>query len=115
MFDRYERSLRGILVDTREILPHTLLILCEPFILNTGAPAEAWPQWKSRIDRQQETVRRLAREFGATLVPLQAAFDEAAKRVHPSWWLYDGVHPSPAGHRLIAKEWIERCGLFANP
>lgn len=111
-FDRYERAYRGILEDCRAFLPRTKLILCEPFILDTGTPAENWLAWKARIDAQQKTTRELALDFGATFIPLQEEFDRAARKAAPSWWLYDGVHPSPAGHRLIADAWIRGCGLF---
>jgi Lysophospholipase L1 and related esterases len=108
-FDRYERAYRGILEDTAEFLPDCGLALCEPFILNTGAPAEDWPEWSRRIHAQQEIVRELAAEFGAAFVPLQAEFDTASHNAPASWWLYDGVHPSPAGHRVIANAWIRCC------
>src|SRR5690606_7608258 len=47
--DRFERAYRHILEETSEVLPHTKLVLCEPFILNTGAPAENWSLWSERL------------------------------------------------------------------
>jgi len=38
---------------------------------------------------------------------MQEAFHRAANISTPDYWLYDGIHPTPAGHRLIAKEWIK--------
>ena len=36
-------------------------------------------------------------------------FDDAAKTTGASYWLADGVHPTAAGHELIAREWIKAC------
>ncbi|MDQ0192008.1 SGNH/GDSL hydrolase family protein [Paenibacillus wynnii] len=108
--DRFERAYRHVLEETREVLPETKLILCEPFILNTGAPAEEWEAWNERITHYQKVVRQLADEFNAIHVPLQGVFDTAAQRTDAEYWLWDGVHPTAAGHDLIASEWLNIVG-----
>lgn len=113
--DRYERAYRHVLEETREVLPQTKLVLCEPFILNTGAPAEAWEEWYMHITHYQQVVRELSQEFNAVHVPLQAVFAAAALRTDAAYWLWDGVHPTTAGHNLIAKEWLsaaEQSGIL---
>ncbi|MGO4547325.1 SGNH/GDSL hydrolase family protein [Paenibacillus sp. 2TAB23] len=105
--DRYERAYRHILEETKQVLPEAQLVLCEPFILNTGAPSQNWQAWSERITAYRHTVRELAGQFGAIFVPLQAAFDEACTRADASYWLWDGVHPTAAGHELIARKWLE--------
>lgn len=108
--DRFERAYLHLLEETREALPETKLILCEPFILNTGAPAEKWGEWKELVSRYQTIVLRLAKQFGAVHVPLQDAFDQAAQLADPAYWLWDGVHPTAAGHDLVAQRWLEVVG-----
>jgi lysophospholipase L1-like esterase len=49
---------------------------------------------------------------GATFVPLQRAFDDASARGGPAHWLGDGVHPTPAGHALIAERWRAPTGIL---
>ncbi|ASA19926.1 SGNH/GDSL hydrolase family protein [Paenibacillus donghaensis] len=113
--DRFERAYRHVLEETSEVLPQTKLVLCEPFILNTGAPAEDWTTWKQWITHHQQVVRRLAEEFHALYVPLQQPFNDAAQRAEAAYYLWDGVHPTAAGHDLIAKEWlraVEEGGLL---
>jgi lysophospholipase L1-like esterase len=51
-------------------------------------------------------VRKLSREYQATLVPLDGVFAQAATRRPPAFWAPDGVHPTPAGHALIAQAWL---------
>jgi phospholipase/lecithinase/hemolysin len=50
-------------------------------------------------------VRRLAAKHGATLVDFQKVFDDALRRAPSSYWIWDGVHPTTAGHQLMADEW----------
>lgn len=105
--DRFERAYIHLLEETKEVLPNTRLILCEPFILKGSATEEKWDEWQKLVGKYQGIVRRLAEEFGTVFVPLQDALDEAAKRAEPTYWLYDGVHPSGAGHEVIARRWLE--------
>ncbi|CAN7360366.1 SGNH/GDSL hydrolase family protein [Paenibacillus sp. LjRoot153] len=104
--DCFERTYRILLKETREVLPATKLVLCEPFILRTGATSERWDIWKKTMQGYQQTVRDLAEEFEAIFVPLQKAFEEACSRADASYWIWDGVHPTSAGHQLLANEWL---------
>lgn len=111
--DRFERVYRHLLAETKEVLPQTKLILCEPFTLKVGAPAEKWDSWKELITNYQRIVRELAEQFNTLFVPLQEVFDQAAEIAEPSYWIWDGVHPTTAGHELIAREWLKVAeGLF---
>ncbi len=105
--DRFESAYRHLLDITKQYLPATGLILCEPFILKCGVAEEHWEDWRTLVAGYQSTVRELAKDYGAVLVELQKPFDEACKRTNASYWARDGVHPTAAGHELIAKVWIE--------
>jgi lysophospholipase L1-like esterase len=104
--DRFERVYRHLLEETKETMPNTGLILCEPFVLKVGAASERWEEWRRLIDSYGEIVRSLAGEYDAVFVALQDPFNQASLRVEASYWLNDGVHPSAAGHELIAMEWM---------
>lgn len=105
--DRYEVVYRKVLQDTREGLPGVRLVLCEPFALRCGQVNDAW---YPEIDQRRAIVKKLAGEVGATFVPFQAVFDEATKTTPPAYWAADGVHPSLAGHELMAAAWCEAVG-----
>lgn len=105
--DRFERAYRHLLEETKEVLPGTKLVLCEPFILKKGPTEERWEEWRAKLDEYGAITRGLAREFGAAFVPLQEAFDQAVSRAPAEYWLWDGVHPTAAGHQLIAGAWLE--------
>jgi lysophospholipase L1-like esterase len=105
--DRFARSLRHVLEETAEKLPDTGLVLVEPFVLPAGAPAREWDRWQERIEACQHTVRELAQAFNAVHVPTQPAFDLACEQADAAYWLWDGVHPTAAGHGLLAQAWLE--------
>eukprot|EP01052_Picozoa_sp_SAG31_P004284 SAG31_NODE_176_length_21334_cov_12.211067_13_plen_217_part_00 len=110
---KYERVYRDFLTEVREELPGIRLVLCEPFVLGCGVVKEGW---RDEIDQRRRVVAKLAREFGATLVEFQQMFDQAVKRAPPEHWAADGVHPTAAGHALMAAEWSSAvgCNLFVS-
>ena len=63
------------------------------------------------VNQRRAVVAQLAGEFRATLVPFQSLFDEAVEKAPPDYWALDGVHPTAAGHMLMAKCWLRHvCG-----
>jgi len=91
---------------TNELQAH--LVLMEPFVLPVPADRE---QWREDLDPRIQAVRAVARDLGATLVPLDGIFAAAACDQPPAFWTPDGVHPSLPGHALIAKAVLEAMGL----
>ena len=41
-------------------------------------------------------------------------FDQAAEEVSPEHWIWDGVHPLPQGHELIARNWLQAVSQATN-
>ena len=97
----YETGYRDLLTRSREANPKLKIVLLEPFVLPVGR------DWQAPVDKLRPVVAKLASEFGAVLVKTQALFDQAAKQGGPAHWIWDGVHPLPQGHELIARNWIE--------
>ncbi len=105
----YERQFASLLADTRAALPQTLLVVCEPFVLRCGAVND---NWFPEFDERRAAARRVAENAAATWVPFQTMFDEAVTDATPSaYWAGDGVHPTTAGHALMAKTWLTVTGL----
>ncbi|HLZ61635.1 MAG TPA: SGNH/GDSL hydrolase family protein [Ktedonosporobacter sp.] len=98
----YEAAYCAILEGTKAHL-NARLILCEPFVLPVPQDRYAW---REDLDPKIAVVRRLAREFNALLVPFDGIFAQASTQREPGFWAADGVHPSPAGHALMAQAWL---------
>ncbi|MFA5886123.1 MAG: SGNH/GDSL hydrolase family protein [Acidimicrobiia bacterium] len=81
------------------------LIIVEPFVV-PATPQAA--ELRERHLANLEVVRAGAASADrAVLVPLDELFVRACDRAAPTWWAPDGVHPSVAGHALIADAWLE--------
>lgn len=80
------------------------LVLCEPFLLPVPEDRRAW---REDLDPRIQAIRDLAAEFEAFYLPLDGLFAQAAARRPAGFWLPDGVHPSAAGHGLIARAWMD--------
>jgi lysophospholipase L1-like esterase len=80
------------------------VILLEPFVLPTPPDRLAW---REDLDQRIDVTRRLARDYGAMLISLDGLFAHSATRREPEFWTVDGVHPTAAGHALIAQAWIQ--------
>ena len=97
----FEEEYRMLLKRTTGDLNSTI-ILCEPFMLLGDNNA-----YRDDLNPKIEIVHRLSEEFSTLLLPLDKIFRKSCSLHPPEYWAPDGVHPTPAGHALIAKSWIE--------
>jgi lysophospholipase L1-like esterase len=102
----FEDCYRRILSTIRRELS-ARLVICEPFLLPIPADRAAW---REDLDPRIAAVRRVAMDYGATYVPLDGIFAAAACRREMEYWAPDGVHPTAAGHGLIAQAWLAAVG-----
>jgi lysophospholipase L1-like esterase len=100
---QFADAYRRILEETKRET-NAIVAMCEPFLLPCGLVTD---DWREDMNPKIGVVRELAREFAAVLVPLSDIFAAAAGRAPPEYWAEDGVHPTPAGHALIAQAWIK--------
>ena len=54
----------------------------------------------------REAACRIAEKFQAVWVPYQQVFNDALKQAPAEYWAPDGVHPTVAGHQLMAEAWL---------
>ncbi|GKS13256.1 lipase [Paenibacillus chitinolyticus] len=106
--EAFAAGYRDILDRTVEGLPGVKLMLVEPFLLPVP---EDRRHWREDLDPKIHGVRDLAREYGAAYVPLDGLFAQASAKAPCPYWAPDGVHPSPAGHALIADAWLKAAGV----
>lgn len=105
--EEFAAHYRALLRRTRDAIGARLVIM-EPFVLPVPEDRRAW---RTDLDPKIQVARDLAREFGAVYVPLDGVFAAAACLQPPAFWAADGVHPSPAGHALIAQAWLRAVGV----
>lgn len=105
--ETFEAQYRSMLQSIKDKLGARIIML-EPFCLPNPEDRKAW---REDLDPKLRVVRELAVEFGATLVPLDGAFAAAYAKQPGTYYSADGVHPTYAGHGLIAAEWCRAAGI----
>ena len=109
---RAKRIYNELLDWTVQVLPSIKLILLEPFVVADSEHGNLAETVYQRAAGVKEAAERLGDR--AVFVPLQKRIDKASEKVGWQHWLVDGVHPTPAGHQLIADAWIDAAKGFLS-
>ena len=96
---------RVLLRYTKRMLPKTRIILLGAYLTHGTETDDKWDGLYKETAIRNAITHRLAAEFGTEFLDLQKLFDEACKKLPPEHWTQDGVHPTAAGHRLLANAW----------
>ncbi len=113
-FEGWKESYRTLLSQVRDRNPSVKLVLCTPFLAREGKIGQS-----PDFDAQMQTTRRLAgivrelcREFDAVCIPFDTMFEKLVRtEPEPAFWIWDGVHPTAAGHRRMADLWQKKVRL----
>ena len=108
--DKFEFYYR-ILLETASEKTKAKIILIEPFVLKDMDEQDSW---QVELNPRIEIIRKLAEEYKADYVELDDRFKEFGKKWGNDYVTEDGVHPTLAGHTLIAKSWLEKIETKKN-
>lgn len=116
--EKFEMVYDLLVQELRQQLPNTKIMILEPFVLpgskteNSEEHPGRYDYFRSEVLLRAEAAKRIADKYNLSFVPLQGIFDKAnADAPCAGYWLMDGVHPTPAGHALIKRAWLE---VFKN-
>ena len=112
--EKFKTILSMLIEEVKEALPDIKIIMLEPFVLKGPATEENWNEFKEETALRAQSVKEVAEKYGLSFVPLQDKFNEATKNTETTYWLADGVHPTAAGHGLIAKALSEEINNITN-
>ncbi len=102
--DKFFRVYCDLIEEIRAMLPDIKIVILEPFVLKACATEKNWNVFRKETALRAEKAAEVAAKYGLEFIPLQEKFEEAEKKADAAYWLADGVHPTAAGHELIAKE-----------
>ncbi len=112
--EKFEKIYTMYVEEIRAALPNIKIMIMEPFVLpgsNTTGEledgADKYTLFRAETEKRAAVARRVAEKFSLPFVPLQDMFDEACKEAPADYWLWDGVHPTEAGHQRIMEKWIK--------
>ena len=102
----FQETYRVLLQYTKRMLPNAKMILLGAYLTHgTATNGVHWEEFYSEVALRNIITRQLASEFSAGFLDLQAVFDKACGKFPAEHWTQDGVHPTAAGHQLIANAW----------
>ena len=104
----------GMLIDeVQAACPGIKLMIIAPFVIegihtqNTEIMPDRFSRFQIGVAEKAAACKRIAEKYGLPLIELQPAFDEACTKAPADYWTSDGVHPTPCGHEIIKRLWIE--------
>ena len=75
------------------------IITLEPFIFPKDGAFEEWIPWQKKMSKN---IRKLARNYGASFVPLQEPLKQKIEELGYDAITTDGMHLTSTGHEILA-------------
>lgn len=110
--EKFERIYDMLITEIKTALPDIKIMIFEPFVLPGTATVSdeehpgRWEYFISETKLRQAAAKRIAQKHNLKLVELHDKLTEANDEC-PGVWSGDGVHPLPAGHGFIKREWLK--------
>lgn len=112
---QWKEEYRKLIEELRKQNPQVKIVIGTPFVAKAGriGKQDNYAQRADLIVRMGEAVKELAIEENAICIPYGEMFAWLQKNSpRPDYWIWDGIHPTTAGHRRMADLWIEKAGTL---
>lgn len=111
--EKFEKLYTMLIDEVQAACPGIKLMILAPYVLegtktcNTEEIPDRFDRFRKDVAEKAAVAKRIAQKYGLPLIELQPAFDAACQKAPPEYWAHDGVHPTPCGHEIIKRLWIE--------
>ena len=95
-----------LIEEIKEKLPDVIIIIMEPFLVKGSETQKHWQEFRCGVKEKAKVAKQVAQKYELDFIELMDKFDEAVKVGKESYFVFDGVHPMPAGHWIIKNELI---------
>jgi len=111
----WEAEYRHLLDTTITLLPKIRFVIGTPFVSKVGKLKNTadYNDRERLIKELDSIVRRIADDYQAILIPFDELFTSLQDNLNgrkDTYWIWDGIHPTPAGHYRMAELWKEKAG-----
>lgn len=106
--EQYEATLRQLVEQSKPQVRN--IVLMTPFYLESNEQ----DQMRRTMDEYGAIVKRVAEDAGALFIDTQAAFNEVLKELYAATLAWDRVHPTQAGHVVLARAFLNLIGFQWN-
>ena len=93
--------------EIKTALPDIKIMILEPFVMRGVGTEAKFDEFSKEVKLRAEKAKAISEKYNLTYIPLQEDFDKLSENIEPTYWLSDGVHPTPMGHEYIKNEWIK--------
>ena len=112
-FVSWKQTYRELLDSLRRDNPQVKIVLCEPFTACTGnmKKTDDFALRDSLIQRLGKITSQIAADYDAAFIPYASMFHRLlteSSNLPDTYWIWDGIHPTPAGHKRMADLWMEQ-------
>ena len=109
----WRMKMRRLLDQARVQNPNVRFVLCTPFVAKAGKTGQSgnYNRRKEMVVMLGQAVRTIAEAYHATVVPFDSLVEETISHnpdIPAGYWIWDGIHPTPAMHYKMAMMWIEK-------
>lgn len=105
--EKFEKIYDMLLSEIFEALPNVKIMLIGAFATKGAATEAAWDYFCPEVAKRAQAAKKLAEKYCIPFIPLQEKFDEMIEKYPEPYWTHEGVHPTDAGHELMAREWLK--------
>jgi len=115
--DEWGKQYEKLLNEVKQENKNVKFVLCTPFVARSGKLAESknFEKREQMIAELTKKIEKIAKKYDAVVVPFNNLVHHTIVS-HPSvpasYWIWDGIHPTPAMHYLMAEKWLECSGLI---
>ena len=104
--EKFEKIYDMLITEIKEALPDTKIIIMAPYVTKGSATEAAWDYFSGEVAKRADAAERIAKKHNLKFVTTQDKFDEMLKKHPEPYWTQEGVHPTEAGHALLAGLWL---------
>ncbi|CAM4143587.1 SGNH/GDSL hydrolase family protein [Paenibacillus alkaliterrae] len=103
--DEYEHTLQSLIAETKPLVNG--VVLMTPFYIESNDK----DAMRATMDEYGAIVKRTAERNDCLFVDTQAAFNKVLEELYASTLAWDRVHPTAAGHMVLAKAFLNKIGF----
>ena len=96
-----------LICDVKKALPNIKIVLLEPFVMLGSGTESYYEAFAEDVKKRQHVCEKVAQKYSLSYVLLQKKLEDLAARCSAEYVLYDGVHPTFAGHAVISEALYE--------
>lgn len=112
--ENYETKYRELLNSALDQNPNLKIVIIAPFIFKVGRYEQNWDEWNDTVRSYAAVAKKIAAEYNAVFIDCQSKFDKMLTKypqLPASYWVWDGIHPTAAGHKMVSDMWLKAVKL----